>query len=145
MLPQIGLSEMLLLGMLALVVLGPRDLSLMMRRMGRWTGKLRAMAWEFRQSFDEIGRQAELEELRKEVQALKTNTGLEEVKRDIEKTDADIAREAGVMAAAARMKAKERPEDPDASSEDSSSEEDKQAPKPNTNKAPAGASKDAAE
>ena len=47
MLPQIGMSEMLLLGMLALVVLGPRDLSLMMRRAGRWTGKLRAMAWEF--------------------------------------------------------------------------------------------------
>ena len=60
MLPQIGMSEMLLLGMLALVVLGPRDLSLMMRRAGRWTGKLRAMAWEFRQSFEEIGRQAEL-------------------------------------------------------------------------------------
>ena len=93
MLPQIGMTEMLVLGILALAVLGPRDLSLMMRRMGRWTGKLRAMAWEFRQSFDEIGRQAELEELKKEVQALKENTGLEDVKRDLEKTSADISRE----------------------------------------------------
>ena len=104
MLPQIGLTEILALGMLALVVLGPRDLSLMMRRLGRWTGKARALAWEFRQSFEEIGRQAELEELKKEVEALKKSTteDLSGIRKDINETEAEIARDAGV----AEMKAK---------------------------------------
>lgn len=107
MMPQIGFSEMLVLAMLALVVLGPRDLPLMMRKLGRWTGKIRAMAWEFRQSFDEIGRQAELEELKKEVAALKESTGIDAVKKDLEDTEADIAKEAGAMAREARKGAAE--------------------------------------
>ena len=108
MLPQIGMSGMLLLGMLALVVLGPRDLSLMMRRAGRWTGKLRAMAWEFRQSFEEIGRQAELDELRKEVENLKKSTGLDDVRKDIENADAQIARDAGAADMRARANAENK-------------------------------------
>ena len=50
----------------------------MMRKFGRFTGKMRAMAFEFKQGFDELGRQAELEELRKEVADLKKHTGLED-------------------------------------------------------------------
>ncbi|MEM6625226.1 MAG: Sec-independent protein translocase protein TatB [Pseudomonadota bacterium] len=99
MMPQIGFSEMLLLAMLALVVLGPRDLPLMMRKLGRWTGKARALAWEFRQSFDEIGRQAELQELRKEVESLKKQSGLDELKTDLEQTSGEVAQEARAAAA----------------------------------------------
>ncbi len=95
MIPQIGFSEMLLLGILALVVVGPKDLPLMMRKFGRFTGKLRMMAYEFRQSFDELGRQAELDELRKEVEALKKESGLDEMQKEFEQTDADIAKDAG--------------------------------------------------
>ena len=105
MMPQIGFSELLLLGALALVVLGPRDLPLMMRKLGRFTGKLRALAWEFRQSFEEIGRQAELDELRKEVEALKQKTGLDEVRRDLDQTSADISRDMGAAARQAREQA----------------------------------------
>ena len=45
---------------------------------------MRAMAFEFKQGFDELGRQAELEELRKEVADLKKSTGLEDLRRDFE-------------------------------------------------------------
>lgn len=95
MIPQIGFSEMLLLGILALVVLGPKDLPLMMRKFGRITGKLRMMAFEFQQSFDELGRQAELDELRKEVEALKKDSGIDDIQKEFEQTDADIAKDAG--------------------------------------------------
>ncbi len=95
MIPQIGFIEIMVLGILALVVLGPKDLPLMMRKFGRITGKMRMMAFEFRQSFDELGRQAELEELRKEVEALKKETGIDELTRDLEATESDIAKDAG--------------------------------------------------
>lgn len=90
MLPQIGLAEMLLLALLALIILGPKDFPLMMRRFGRWTGKLRAMAWEFRQSFDEIGRQAEMEELKKDIEALKKQTNLDDLQDELSQTSLDL-------------------------------------------------------
>ncbi|MBI1339647.1 twin-arginine translocase subunit TatB [bacterium] len=93
MLPGVDFTEMLLLVIIALVFLGPRDLPLMMRKVGRFTGKMRAMAFEFRQSFDELGRQAELEELRKEVADLKKQTGLDELGRDLEQSKRDMERD----------------------------------------------------
>ncbi len=83
MMPGIGFGEMVLLAIVAIVVVGPKDLPLMMRKFGRLTGKMRAMAFEFRQGFEELGRQAELEELRREVADLKKHTGLEELERDM--------------------------------------------------------------
>ena len=82
MMPGIGFAEMVLLALVAVVVIGPKDLPLMARKFGRFTGKMRAMAFEFKQGFDELGRQAELEELRKEVEELKKHTGLEDIAKD---------------------------------------------------------------
>jgi sec-independent protein translocase protein TatB len=56
----------------ALIVVGPKDLPVLMRRIGRWMSKLRGMAAEFRASFDEMARQSELDELRKEVEAMRS-------------------------------------------------------------------------
>ena len=86
MMPGIGFTEMILLVVVAIVVIGPKDLPLMMRKFGKFTGKMRAMAFEFQQGLDELGRQAELEELRKEVADLKKHTGLDELHKDIEET-----------------------------------------------------------
>ena len=44
-----------------------------MRTMGRWAAKARAMADQFRKSFDEMARQSELDELRKEIDELRTH------------------------------------------------------------------------
>jgi sec-independent protein translocase protein TatB len=84
LMPGIGFFEMVLLVVVAIVVIGPKDLPLMMRKFGRFTGKMRAMAFEFKQGFDELGRQAELEELRKEVADLKKHTGIEDIQREFE-------------------------------------------------------------
>src|SRR5882672_3010576 len=59
-------SHILVLLIVALVVVGPKDLPRLMRIVGQWMGKARAMADEFRKSFDDMARQSELDELRKE-------------------------------------------------------------------------------
>ncbi|MFN3536800.1 MAG: Sec-independent protein translocase protein TatB [Brevundimonas sp.] len=70
--PGIGATELLLIGIIALIVVGPKDLPLLMRRVGQFMGKARGMAADFRASFDEMARQSELDDLRKEVEALRT-------------------------------------------------------------------------
>ncbi len=74
--PGIGGFEILVIGIVALLVVGPKDLPLLMRKIGRVMARARAMANEFRSSFDEMARQSELDELRKEVQALRTGQGM---------------------------------------------------------------------
>jgi sec-independent protein translocase protein TatB len=54
-----------------LIVVGPKDLPVLLRKLGQFVGKIRGMANEFRASFDEMARQSELDELRKEVQAMR--------------------------------------------------------------------------
>lgn len=83
MLPSLGFQEILLLAVLALVVIGPKDLPLMARKIGRFMAKLRGMAQEFRSGFDELARQAELDELKKEVEALRNNSTLRDVNREL--------------------------------------------------------------
>ena len=85
MLPSLGFNEIVILGILALVVVGPKDLPLLFRKLGKWTAKLRGMAQEFRTGFDELARQAELDELRREVDALRRTTSLHEVTRELTK------------------------------------------------------------
>jgi sec-independent protein translocase protein TatB len=64
-------SHILIVLIVALVVIGPKDLPRTARIVGRWVGKARAMAAEFRKSFDEMARQSELDELRSELAALR--------------------------------------------------------------------------
>lgn len=85
MLPSLGFNEIIILGILALVVVGPKDLPLLFRKLGRWTAKLRGMAQEFRTGFDELARQAELDELKREVDALRRTTSLNEISRELTK------------------------------------------------------------
>lgn len=73
MFPEDRFVELLIIGALALIFIGPKDLPIVMRRVGRFVGKMRGMAAEFRASFDELARQSELDELRKEVEALRHN------------------------------------------------------------------------
>lgn len=78
MLPGLGFSEILVVAVLALLVVGPKDLPLLLRRIGQFMAKMRSMAAEFRAGFDELARQAELDQLKKEVQALREAKPLQE-------------------------------------------------------------------
>lgn len=79
MLPQIGATELILVAVIALIVVGPKDLPLMMRRLGQFIARMRAMAGEFRASFDELASQSELDELRREVAAMRQGRYLDEL------------------------------------------------------------------
>jgi len=65
-------SHILILLAVALIVVGPKDLPKLMHMVGKWVGKARGLANEFKKSFDEMARQSELDELRKEIESLKS-------------------------------------------------------------------------
>ena len=62
-------TELLLVAIVALVVIGPKDLPKAMRFVGHWVGKARGMARHFRTGLDAMMREAELEELEKQWRA----------------------------------------------------------------------------
>jgi sec-independent protein translocase protein TatB len=84
----VGAGELLVIATIALIVVGPKDLPIMLHKLGRFTARMRGMAAEFRASFDEMARHAELDELRKEIEGLKAGrlSGLDEARADVEGT-----------------------------------------------------------
>jgi sec-independent protein translocase protein TatB len=108
MFPEGRLFDFLIVGAVALIVVGPKDLPLLMRKVGQFMAKVRGMAAEFRASFDELARQSELDELRREVQALRTARPMDyaaaqlgaadvisEIKSDLADAHAEIAGQTG--------------------------------------------------
>ena len=71
MLPEVGGTELLVIAAVALIVVGPKDLPMLLRKLGQFVARLRSMADDFRASFDEMARQSELDDLRKEVEAMR--------------------------------------------------------------------------
>jgi len=76
-------SHILILLIVVLAVVPPKDLPRVMRQAGRWMGKARAMADQFRKSFDEMARQSELDELRAELDALRHERPLADIDRSL--------------------------------------------------------------
>jgi sec-independent protein translocase protein TatB len=62
---DIGYSELLVIAVVALIVIGPKDLPNVMRTVGQWVGRARGMARHFRSGIDTMMREAELEEMEK--------------------------------------------------------------------------------
>ena len=65
---DIGWSELLVIGVVAVVVVGPKELPRLMRTFGHYTGKLRAMASDFQRQFEDAVRDSEIDEVRKAMQ-----------------------------------------------------------------------------
>ena len=62
-------GELLIIAVVALVVIGPKDLPRVMRTVGQWVGRARGMARHFRSGIDTMIRESELEEMEKKWQA----------------------------------------------------------------------------
>lgn len=95
MLPQIGFAEMLVLALIAIIVVGPKDLPVMMRKIGGAMAKVRAMGQEFKDAFADMEAETEMAELRKEIAELKNMGKLENLSdeafaEDMRALDADI-------------------------------------------------------
>jgi sec-independent protein translocase protein TatB len=94
---DISWSELLLIGIVALIVIGPKELPGALRTLGQWMAKIRRMASEFQGQFQDAMREAELAELRKEVEDMHAQSEkfgqfdpLEDVRKDIEKSFDDL-------------------------------------------------------
>ncbi|MDX3925449.1 MAG: Sec-independent protein translocase protein TatB [Shinella sp.] len=64
---EVGWSEILVIAIVLILVVGPKDLPPMLRAFGRMTSKMRGMASEFRTQFDEALREADLDDVRKTI------------------------------------------------------------------------------
>jgi len=79
---DIGWSEMAVIMLVALVVIGPKDLPRLARNLGQWVAKGRAMAREFQRSLEDMAREAELDDVKREIEKV----GRTNIKKSIEKT-----------------------------------------------------------
>jgi sec-independent protein translocase protein TatB len=124
MFPEGRLFDFLIVGAVALIVVGPKDLPLLMRKVGQVMARVRGMAAEFRASFDELARQSELDELRREVQALRTGRPMDyaaqamgatdivsDIKGDLATANAALTAESPAATAAATEAAAAEPPD----------------------------------
>jgi sec-independent protein translocase protein TatB len=92
----ISSTEYLLIAIVALVVIGPKELPAVMRTIGQWTRKVRGMATEFQNQFQEAMREAEMADLKKQVDDMardvKDIDPLKGVREDIEGAGKDVER-----------------------------------------------------
>lgn len=84
LMPGVGFFELVVIGVIALVVVGPRDLPRLMRSAGKIAAQARRMASEFTAAFNQMARETEMEEMRREIDALKRNNVLAEARRSID-------------------------------------------------------------
>lgn len=105
---DIGWSELLVIAAVAIIFVGPKDLPRMMRTVGRYVTKVRSMAREFQSSFEDLARETELEELRKEVTGLRdaATAPLKKLQQEIDKPVKIGGGGAGAAAAAAASEAR---------------------------------------
>ena len=91
---DISWTEFLLIGVVALIVIGPKELPAVLRTVGQWTRKVRSMAADFQGQFQEAMREAEMGDLKKQVddlaQGVKNYDPLKDVKADVEAAGRDI-------------------------------------------------------
>jgi sec-independent protein translocase protein TatB len=90
---DIGWTEMLVIAIVMIVVVGPKDLPKMLRTFGKTTAKLRSMAGDFQKQFNEALKEAELDEVKKSVDSLRGLNPAAEIKKQLnpfEKAAADV-------------------------------------------------------
>ena len=90
---DIGWSELLVIAVVAIVVIGPKDLPRVLRSVGKWTGQVKRMARDFQNQFNEALREAELDSIKKEVEDIGKIDPLADVKTEMARTNAEIMSE----------------------------------------------------
>jgi sec-independent protein translocase protein TatB len=91
---DISWTEFLLIGVVALIVIGPKELPGVLRTLGQWTRKVRSMANDFQNQFQEAMREAEMADLKKEVDDVAKDLGkfdpIKDVRDNVEAMSKDL-------------------------------------------------------
>ena len=129
---DIGWSELVVIGIVALIVIGPKELPGVLRAVGQWVGKIKRMAGDFQGQFQEAMREAEVADLKKQfddASSAATNftagidNPLESAKNQIESTFKDAtAMPASETSATPPVEAADIPPPPDVPAPDAAPE-----------------------
>ena len=87
---DIGWSEIAIIAMIALIVIGPKDLPKVLKTIGQWVGKARALTREFQKGVEDVIKEAELDEVRDQITAVKDFDIKDQVQKTID-PDAELA------------------------------------------------------
>jgi sec-independent protein translocase protein TatB len=116
---DIGWGKIVLIGIVALLVIGPKELPAVLRTLGQWMTKLRRMASEFQGQFQEAMREAEMADLKKDVDDMtaqaKSYTDFDpigDVRKELESTHQQIESALSDKPAAATAEASSAPAAP---------------------------------
>jgi sec-independent protein translocase protein TatB len=103
---DIGWSELVVIGIVALIAIGPKELPAVLRTVGQWMGKVRRMAAEFQSQFQEAMREAEMADLKKQVDEVTSTMTqytqfdpIDSVRKEVESLSADPFAEHAAAAA----------------------------------------------
>ena len=83
---DIGWPEMAVVAVIALIIIGPKDLPRIMRFVGQWAGKARGMARQFQRSIDDMARESDLDEVKKSVASVSKFNPAKELSNSIDPT-----------------------------------------------------------
>ena len=114
---DLGWTEMLVVGVVALIVIGPKDLPVVFRNVGRWVGKARGMAREFSTAMNQAADESGVRDLQKTIKTAANPVGsamdgVKEAARDVTSSlkDLDPDSETGKLAAEKAARTAERME-----------------------------------
>ncbi len=112
---DLGWTELLVIGIVALIVVGPKDLPVLFRNVGRWVGKARGMAREFSRAMNEAADEAGVKDLQKGLKAATNPVGsamdgvkqaAQDLTKDLDLSKYDPNSETGTLAASRAEDAK---------------------------------------
>jgi len=113
MLPSLGFGEIIVLMLLAIIVVGPKDLPKLMRTIGQVMGRIRAMGQEFKDAFDDMDADDEISAMRREIEELKRLGHIDgELDNDIRALDDEMRGLGDEMRAGVNMSTPVKPQAP---------------------------------
>ena len=81
--PQVGFFELVVIAVIALIVVGPKDLPRLLRTFGQWMGKAQRLANEFRRGLDQMAKESGVDDVKRQVEAVASLHPANQVKKAV--------------------------------------------------------------
>jgi sec-independent protein translocase protein TatB len=90
---EIGWTELVLIAVVAIVVIGPKDLPRAMRVVGQWSARMKRMARDFQGQFNEALKEAELDGIQKDLQGLSKIDPIGRVRKELASIETSVRKD----------------------------------------------------